>query len=368
MGKALHRSFLLLLGLLVLGLGAIPACQDDADDDDDGTSTGTVTGTGTGTGSGTGTGTGSGTGTGTGAGSPSGSATGTVTGSGTGTGTGTGTGGGGGSGGGSGSCWQTPDTATTDTVLITEVVVMPTDGEFIEIYNGTGADVDLSDYYVTDGTHQGSSTYYYNIVTDGDLPAGGGTYYDFHARFPAGATIGHGEYQIIALDGSDNFYATYGCVPTYELYEDAGSPDAVPDMLEAFSGSINPAEATLTNDGETVVLYYWDGATDLVGDVDYLCWGTGVESSYGVDKSGVSRDGPDGDDVESDYEDETATDSQEAVGSAAHAVGNSFSRVSYDEGTEADSGGNGITGHDETSENLETTFDELTASPGGPAS
>lgn len=111
-------------------------------------------------------------------------------------------------------------------VLLNEVVVTPTAGEFIEIYNPTGSAVDLSDFYLTDATFAGGSVYYYNIVTGSD--AGGGGFGDFHARFPDGASIGAGEYQTIALAGSDGFSAEYGIAPTYELYEDGVSADAVP--------------------------------------------------------------------------------------------------------------------------------------------
>jgi hypothetical protein len=37
-----------------------------------------------------------------------------------------------------------------DHLLISEFAVLPTDAEFIEIYNPTSVAIDLSDYYVTD--------------------------------------------------------------------------------------------------------------------------------------------------------------------------------------------------------------------------
>ena len=79
-----------------------------------------------------------------------------------------------------------------DHLLITEVVVTPTEDEFIEIYNNTSASIDLSDYYLTDGTHIGSGSYYYNIVTGNDAGGGDGTS-DFNARFPDGSVIAPGE-------------------------------------------------------------------------------------------------------------------------------------------------------------------------------
>ncbi len=144
-----------------------------------------------------------------------------------------------------------PVAAADDHLQLTEIVVTPTAGEFIEIHNPTGTAIDLTDYYLTDATFAGGGAYYYNIVTGADY--GGGGFADFHARFPSGASIGAGEYQTIALDGSSNFNATYGALPTYELYEDGATADSVPDMLEAVTGSIN-GQGGLTNGGEFVVL------------------------------------------------------------------------------------------------------------------
>ena len=77
-----------------------------------------------------------------------------------------------------------------DTLLLSEIVVTPTEGEFVEIHNPTGSTIDLSDVYLTDATFAGGGTFYYNIVTGTN--AGGGGFSDFHARFPDGASIGPG--------------------------------------------------------------------------------------------------------------------------------------------------------------------------------
>lgn len=251
-----------------------------------------------------------------------------------------------------------PDPAAPQ-LLLTEIVVTPTDGEFVEIHNPTGAPVDLSDVYLTDATFAGGSTYYYNVVTGAN--AGGGDYADFHARFPAGATIDPGAYQTIAMTGSDAFFTTYGVLPTYELYEDGSAPDGVPDMREALSGSINN-QGGLSNDGEVVILYYWDGQTDLVTDLDYALWGDKAEA---VDKTGVSIDGPDADTTASAYLADTAISAQNTIGGggAPHGVGNSAQRDDLTEGTEVKTGGNGADGHDETSEDLSSTWSEGTPSP-----
>jgi predicted extracellular nuclease len=246
---------------------------------------------------------------------------------------------------------------TVSILLLTELVVTPTAGEFIEIHNPGSSSVDLSDVYVTDATFAPDGTFYYNIVTGAN--AGGGGFADFHARFPDGATIAPSEYQTIALSGSDDFFTEYGVDPTYELYEDGASPDGVPDMREAFPGSIN-GQGGLTNSGEVVILYQWDGSSDLVTDLDYALWGDKDEA---VDKTGVSIDGPDPDDTPSTYLADTSIAVQDVLDSDAHAFGNSWQRKDLTEGNETKTGGNGADGHDETSEDVSNTWCEDVPTP-----
>lgn len=252
-------------------------------------------------------------------------------------------------------------------LLITELVVTPTDGEFIEIMNPTSETIDLSNYYITDATNTGSGIIYCYIVSDSSRAGGGGTTGDFHAKFPDGATIGPGEVQTIAISGSQNFYSIYSQYPTYELYEDDSEPDNIPDMEEAFSGSI-PQNCELFNISESVVLYYWDGVSDLVKDVDYVAWGS--INSVRVDKSGISADGPDEDTLRSTYLNDTPVSDQKVVPSSIspHQSGQSIQRISIVEYGEKESNGNGLTGHDETSENLDSSFVVGSVNPGvGPA-
>jgi predicted extracellular nuclease len=245
-----------------------------------------------------------------------------------------------------------PPGAPTDHLLLSEIVVTLTEGEYVEIHNPSGTATDLTDVYLTDATFSPGGQFYYNIVTGSLSQAGGGGFGDFHARFPAGASIGPGEYQTVALSGSDNFGTTYGISPTYELFEDATAADGIPDMLEALPGSIN-GQGGLSNAGEVVILYTWDGASDLVSDLDYAVWGDKAEA---VDKSGASVDGPDAGTTASTYLSDTAVASQDVVATGSHASGSAFQRVDLTEGTETGIGGNGVDGHDETSEDLSITW------------
>lgn len=246
-------------------------------------------------------------------------------------------------------------------LLLNEAVVTPTEGEFIEIVNTGDTTLALSDVYLTDATFAPGGAFYYNIVT-GDLDqAGGGGFSDWHARFPAGATIAPGEIQTIALGaGAGGFFGQYGFNPTYEVCDTDG---AVADMRDALPGSINCAGNSpgLTNSGEFVVMYAWDGLSDLVEDIDYIVWGDKDEA---VDKTGVAIDGPDGDMEASAYQPDTAVTAQAVIAPGAHDFGNSFSRADLTEGSEVDAGGNGVDGDDETSENLGLTFCEAAATPG----
>jgi len=248
-------------------------------------------------------------------------------------------------------------TTPVQELLLTEIVVTPTGGEFVEIFNPTASAIDLSDYYLTDATFAGGSTYYYNIVTGTN--AGGGGFGDFLARFPDGASIGAGEYQTIAMTGSTAFFAEYGSYPTYELFDD-GTNSGEQLMREGLPGSIN-GQGGLTNGGEVVILFYWDGASDLVTDVDYALWGDTAEA---VDKTGVAIDGPDADTDTSTYLPDTPLASQELIETGSHGTGVSWQREDLTEGTETTSGGNGVNGEDETSENLSATWCRFTPTPG----
>lgn len=251
--------------------------------------------------------------------------------------------------------------AQVNHLLISEFCVTPTEGEFIEIYNGTGSTVILENYFLYDATYYTDPhDDYINVVDDSYSSFGS----DFLCQFPSGASIANGQYLVVAMDGAA-FNTEYGSDADFELKGTSGS---VPDMLETQSGSIG-ASAGLTNGGEVVLLFYWDGTSDLVQDVDYVDYEAGSTGSAGgnieaIDKTGVTKDGPDGDAVASAYLPDTAIASQ--IPAVTHSGGESVARSSVTtEASETASGGNGITSHDETSENFYTAFVvETPASPG----
>ncbi|NIR92660.1 MAG: lamin tail domain-containing protein, partial [Gammaproteobacteria bacterium] len=227
-----------------------------------------------------------------------------------------------------------------------EIVVTPTEGEFIEIYNPNQNPVDLSNYYISDATFASGGQFYYNIVLD--TLYGGGGFGDFHARFPDGAMIQPGEYQSISLNADADFFAEYGVMPTYEMDQAehaSGVPDTIPDMREAVLYSIFGPDSLhdpgLTNGDEVVVLYNWNGMSDLVGDVDYLLYNSGspAPNDEAVDKTGVVIDGPDPDTTGTAYLPDTPTANQ--MSAPNHGGGFSVHRIDFTEGAQTTSGGNG---------------------------
>jgi hypothetical protein len=245
-----------------------------------------------------------------------------------------------------------------DHLLITEFSNRPNtplNNEFVEIYNGTGATVDLSNYYLTDAPYQGDNDYV-NIVDGTFTPIG----YDFLAKFPDGATIENGQYIVVAVKGGD-FNTTFGFDPDFELLSQS---DTVPDMVAPGTDFI-ASNTGFTDASEVMVLFYWDGASDLVQDIDYLVWGDTEEA---VDKTGVKKDGPDADTDSTSYLPDTPFASQILLKSLSstrlHTDGMTLQRTALMEVGETLTGGNGITGHDETSEDLANAFVEANPSPG----
>lgn len=246
--------------------------------------------------------------------------------------------------------------ARTNHLVISEVAVTPSPGEFIEVWNPTAAAISLTTVRVYNATFPGSDAgvacQYPFVVTGG--ACGTGTFGDFNLQFPAGATIAPGEFQTIAITGAPNYCAFHSCAsarPTYEVVGVGQVDDPlVANMLGDFdnrAGNFVGADGGgglgfLTNGGEEVVLYSWDGVSSTVRDLDYVIWGTGT--SYRVDKSTLPG-----------YQPDTAILSQRPAGGTASAS-TSWQRVCTNESVERKTGGNGVTGHDETSEDLDVSW------------
>ena len=224
-----------------------------------------------------------------------------------------------------------------DHIVFSEIVLTPSDGEYVEITNPTDNDIDMSDYYLTDATDTGLEKVYHKIATGADYWSGLSS--DFICRFPSGYSLPAGSSIKVSLRDNDSYVSTYGESADLSLDD---------DMLDAVDGSSTKGTAAapkLHNTSETLVLFYWDGTSSTVKDVDYLLWG---DNSFAVDKSGISG-----------YQSDTPVLSQSYM--SVHNTNEKLIRTeSASEGGETQSGGNGITGHDETSEPLSETW--ITAS------
>jgi hypothetical protein len=217
-------------------------------------------------------------------------------------------------------------------VLLSEIELAPSGGEFIEIVNPTAAAIALDNYYLSD-----NGTYFRLPAGTQSLDSG-----DFIARFKAGTTIASKGVITVSLDTAANFTAATGVAPTYSLAD--GTITTV-----ASSGA-----PSLTNGGEIVVLFTWDGSSDLVSDVDLMLAGAPTAGNGLVTKSGVTVKA-------STYKTDANTIANQ---SATPGSGKSTKRVLLETGYETQAGaGNGIGGDDETSEQTGTTWDKAFTAP-----
>ena len=219
-------------------------------------------------------------------------------------------------------------------VLLSEICLGPDGSEFVELVNPTTSSTDLSQYYLA---NHGS---YFK------LPAGAPTLPTDHwiARFPSGATIAAGGIVTVAMQSASTFHTAFGVNPTYSI------SDGTMTVVDMPGGST----PRLTDSGSFVVLFQWDGSTALVRDVDMMFAGTVSSPNTLISKSGYTQMGV-------TYASDANSIPQNL---ATPALGKSTKRVSLESGHETQGGvGNGITGHDETSEETDDTWDQTFTAP-----
>jgi len=252
-----------------------------------------------------------------------------------------------------------------DHLLISELV--PGFGPaYIELFNPTAQAIDLSGYYLSDADDYNSPKVkeYYNVPTGANFESSSA--YDAIVRFPAGATLAPGAFAVVAIEGT-GFQTAYGMAPDFCMRDATGGAQQMltPDTSNPANWVAAPVgtQVYLFTGGEPVVLFFWDGQSDLVQDVDSLYLGNVVSSASGDphDKTGTQVDGPDADTTPSTFLADTSAAQQGTL-----TGGGPWQRVDYTEAGEARTGGNGITGNDEMSEPVSLTFTIGTATPGAP--
>ncbi len=233
-----------------------------------------------------------------------------------------------GSGSGSGTGTTAP---TTLPLLLSEITLAPTGSEYIEIVNPTAFAVPLANLYLSD-----NGNYF-------KLPAGAPTLTsgDFLIKFPANDIVPAHGVITVALGSSAAFHTAFGADPTYSIAD--GNVTIVTSM-----------SPSLTDSGEVVVLFQWDGTASVVHDVDLMIAGTPTSGNTIVSKSGYPQ-------LTSSYK----TDSNSiAAQVGAPSSGFSTKRIMLETGHETQTGGgNGYSGDDETSEATGMTWDSTFSAP-----
>jgi MYXO-CTERM domain-containing protein len=268
----------------------------------------------------------------------------------------------------------------------------PNSAEYIEIYNPTNAPISLNDGAVPGTATLGKGSYFltdvgnspYWTVVNGNVTVTNAT--DSVLQFPAMVIPSRGTVIVCgdAVSFLNEFFATVGTTPADKLAAFRalpGSPQlietrqasgltGVPAMTLRSTSGGGFQSLSLTNGGESAVLFYWDGSSDLIKDVDSVSW---VNTTKAPTKTAATTiDGPDVDTVASTFVADAKTGlpaTSITTGCSAIATCGwlSLQRQNLNETTEYDTSGNGISGHDETTENWSLTggsWSYRTASPG----
>ena len=188
----------------------------------------------------------------------------------------------------------------------------------IEIYNPLDSAVDLSNYYLSD------SDKYYQWINGESIGN-----FDFVIKFPNDLMIDSQETIVITTQSNLDFSNHYDEMPDISL---------VDTEFESFEFGINP---NLYNSEEMLILFYWDGSSSTVQDVDYFLWGDYDKGVYKTTDEGYAYD-------DTPLEDQIFIRDY-SIGSLSDSL---YVRNNINENDEIQSGGNGYTGHDETSENI----------------
>lgn len=280
-------------------------------------------------------------------------------------------------------------------LLISEICVKPDFAEFIEIFNPTdstrGPDgkkkpaIALDGYYLTDSGGLTAAdgkvlpNNYTNIVYK-DLRTLHADAGDFIVHFPAGDSIAPQHYKTIALNTA-KFIERYSRPPNYEIVlpNMTGYPEGDPGVANLVIDAFGGDTLKLDDNHEEVIIFNWveqhekkspndkaspePDSSDIVKDVDYVVWGD--TSLIAVDKTKLKIDGIDRNADSTSYKADTRRSLQRPIATQPHFVLKSWQRrqIPRELGENCGSG-NGISGDNETSENLALAFQQAPPTPG----
>ena len=234
-----------------------------------------------------------------------------------------------------------------DHVIFSKITITPNNAEMVAIHNPTEEAINLSNYYLSDAEYSLIGRNYYNLPSGNDFWSTFSS--DFFVKFPENYIINAGQTIEIGLHDIASFNTFYGYNPDLTIQDNMLN---VPEN----ENTIGSSNDLLGNSYEVLILFFWDGISQTVKDVDYFYWG----NEQGLDQFGINKTGVDS------YYDDTSFEVQSQNILSAHIDGQSFlrkSNVEIDENVPGIDGfilGNGITGHDETSEVFNESWEIIT--------
>jgi len=185
------------------------------------------------------------------------------------------------------------------------------------------------------------NTQFSNNNTDFNEQFWSQNYNDFFIQFPENASINPNETQIISMHNDSVFYSYYYYYPDYNIHE------LTTKGTETFNGSGQVFDylENSGNNGESLILFYYDGISNRIKDVDYFLWGS---RTFAIDKTNINNYWPD-----------QASEFQSFLENTINHY--SYNRLDSNQDCcleygETNIGGNGIYGHDETSENFDQSW------------
>ena len=215
-----------------------------------------------------------------------------------------------------------------DHLLLTKIVTQPNEAELISIYNPTESNINLSNYYISDASD------YYKIQTENNNSPSSNIS-GFTARFPS-IDIEPFDTLKIALNENYNNFWGENFLADLVLF---GNSDS------SLTGSIGFGNNKINENSELIILFKWDGnSANEIEDIDYFIWSSLEGISDAVDKTNITE-----------YLNDTSIDNQLYFEEEAKKY-YSYTRFDLNEIDEIQSGGNGITNNNETSENLRESW------------